>query len=259
MNTDLSSGAAVERSIHPLCALWGALAFLASLLMVVSPVRLIVLFLIIFLVIFTSRGDIAAILGPVWRAWPLIVIAFVIHAVVSSRITVDYHVSYTISTGWCQGLAVAALFAARLTLMLCTVSFLFWLHPAQRYGQALGRRLSRLPFGRARLAQVELTGTLALRFVPLVGLEAARLKMAWAARGASPLRSSWSRVCALRKLLFPLMVSALRRADHVADALAARGFDPSVARTRLRADRAGAMQLAATGLFTLVCLAVVWI
>jgi energy-coupling factor transporter transmembrane protein EcfT len=143
--------------------------------------------------------------------------------------------------------------------MLLTVALFFRLHPPQRYGQAVGGLFSRLPFGRRTLAQAELAGTLALRFVPFVSHEATRLRMALAARGESFKGGRLSRLFAARKLLFPLMVSTLRRADHVADALAVRGYDPLVVKTSLRAIPVSAMQLAATAMFTLVCLAVPWI
>ena len=129
----------------------------------------------------------------------------------------------------------------------------------QRYGQAVGRLFAHLPFGRRTLAQAELAGTLALRFVPFVGQEAARLRMALTARGEALPKTRWARILGVRKLLFPLMVSALRRADHVADALTVRGYDPSVVKTDLRAIPVSAVQLTATAMFTLVCLAVPWI
>ena len=258
-NTRLSLGRAVGRSVHPLCALWGACVFLASLLMIASPVKLIILFILFLLVCASLHANVLAISRLLLQAWPLLLITFVIHTVISSRITAVLAGHATASPDFFQGLGLAAIFAVRLGLMLLTAGILFRLHPMQRYGQAIGGLFSRLPFGRRTLAQAELAGTLALRFVPFVGQEAARLRMALTARGEALPKTRWAQILGVRKLLFPLMVSALRRADHVADALTVRGYDPSVVKTSLRAMPVSAVQLTATAMFTLVCLAVPWI
>jgi energy-coupling factor transporter transmembrane protein EcfT len=233
--------------------------FLASLLMIASPFKLIILFILFLFVCVALRANVVAISRLLLQAWPLLLITFVIHAVISSRITAGLAGQAAAPSNFFQGLGPAALFTVRLALMLLTVALLFRLHPMQRYGQAVGRLFARLPFGRRTFAQVELAGTLALRFVPFVRQEAARLRMALSARGEAVAKSRWAGILGARKLLFPLMVSALRRADHVADALTVRGYDPSVAKTSLRVVPVSAVQIAATGLFTLVCLAVPWI
>jgi energy-coupling factor transporter transmembrane protein EcfT len=246
-------------SVHPLCGLWGATIFLASLLMVASPIRIVVLFLLMVTMSVLLRADVIRIARPVLHAWPLVLIAFLMHAIVSSRTAVSYGYSGPFLAVLPHTAAMAGLLAARLALVLLTMSFLFWLHPAPRYGQAVGQLLSRLPFGRAHLAQAELTGTLALRFVPVMALEAKRLRMAWSARGMDSPRSFRTRFRAARALLFPLMVSALRRSDRAADVLTVRGFNPAIVRTRFHHERASAVQLGATVLFTLACLVVPWI
>lgn len=250
---------AMRWSVHPLCVLWGACVFLVSLLLVGSVTKLIVLFIIYLIVFVSSRMKARDMSMPVLRAWPLLLITFVLHAVISSRNVGVFTNAAEAGFPLGQGMGTAALFTARLALMLLTVAVVFRLHPAQRYGQAVGGLFSRLPFGRRTLGQAELAGTLALRFVPFVGQEAARLKMALAARGETFAGNRPARLLAMRKLLFPLMVSALRRADHVADALTVRGYDPAVIKSSLQATPVKVNQLAATGLLTLVCLAVPWI
>ena len=250
---------AMRWSVHPLCVFLGACVFLVSLLLVSSAIKLIVLFIIYLIVFISSHMNARDMSTPVLRAWPLLLMTFVLHAVISSRNVGVFTNAAGAGSALGHGLGTAALFTTRLALMLLTVTVVFRLHPAQRYGQAVGKLFSRLPFARGTLAQLELAGTLALRFVPFVGSEATRLRMALAARGETFAGNRPARWLATRKLLFPLMVSALRRADHVADALAVRGYNPEVIKTSLRATPVKMNQLAATGLFTLICLAVPWI
>jgi energy-coupling factor transport system permease protein len=227
--------------------------------MTASPAKLIILFILFLLVCVSLHANLLEFSRLLFRAWPILLITFVIHTVISSRIAGVLAGHAAASSGFAQGLGLAAVFTARLALMLLTAGILFQLHPMQRYGQAVGRLFARLPFGRRTLAQAELAGTLAMRFVPFVAQEAARLKMALVARGEVFSKSRWAGILGARRLLFPLMLSVLRRADHVADALTVRGYDPSIVKTSLRAIPLSAAQLTATAIFTLICLAVPWI
>jgi energy-coupling factor transporter transmembrane protein EcfT len=205
------------------------------------------------------RLRLARILRPVLAAWLILLVAFAVHALVSYRSAAYWAISGDVVHQVMVGLERAALFTFRLGLMLLTMSMVFALHPPQRYGQAVVRLFARMPFGRKTLAQAELTGTLAVRFVPFVGSEVARLKLALAARGQPAGVTRLQRLKSVRKLLFPLLVAALRRADHAADALAVRGYDPSVIRTSLYRLPLRSHQLVLTAIFTLLCLAVPWI
>jgi biotin transport system permease protein len=72
------------------------------------------------------------------------------------------------------------------------------------------------PFGRAGLSPrlIALAIALAIRFIPVLSVRAFQLSEAWRAR--SPRRSRWP-------LLVPVTLAALDDADHVAEALRARG------------------------------------
>lgn len=64
----------------------------------------------------------------------------------------------------------------------------------------------------------------ALRFLPLMQGEAARLRLAWNARGAALLgRGPVSRGVYATGLAVPLLAAALRRAEHLAEAIETRG------------------------------------
>jgi energy-coupling factor transporter transmembrane protein EcfT len=55
------------------------------------------------------------------------------------------------------------------------------------------------------------------------------------------------RLRVLEKQLFPLLVSAFRRADQTALALLARGYDPAIPRTQFTAIRASVRDVAVAG------------
>lgn len=79
------------------------------------------------------------------------------------------------------------------------------------------------PFERLGLlsaARVSLTLTLAIRFIPVIGQQAAAIRDAQAARGARVSAAS---------LAVPLLVRVLRQADALGEALEARGWPPLAA------------------------------
>ncbi len=83
---------------------------------------------------------------------------------------------------------------------------------------AVLRRLLR-PFGwlGVNLRAIELAAAMVIRFTPVLALKGSALTMAWRAR--SRRRAGW-------RVIVPFMVLALDDADHVAEALRARGgFD----------------------------------
>lgn len=166
------------------------------------------------------------------KAWLLFLITFAFHALLSGGNTGTsgglIHVQLNISS-----LTAATLFTLRFAIILSVGVALLQIFPAQRYGRELGRCFSGLPFGRQSIAQIELMVTLALRFVPFLKSEYSRLTMALAARGSDASRTLKNRIANHRRIVYPLMVNAMRRADSVAMALEARGFDPMIRRTSM--------------------------
>src|SRR5205085_1946043 len=81
-----------------------------------------------------------------------------------------------------------------------------------------------------------LTLELAIRFTPLLGEEAERLVLAQTARGERWGGSLARRSSQAAALMLPLLFSALRRAEGLADTLVARGFGsgPSTSAVRYR-------------------------
>lgn len=88
--------------------------------------------------------------------------------------------------------------------------------------------------------------SIALRFIPTLIEETERIKNAQASRGVDMENGTLKeKVMAILSLIVPLFVSAFDRADQLANAMEARGYDPNRQRTRyqtlqmIRADYAG--------------------
>ena len=75
--------------------------------------------------------------------------------------------------------------------------------------------------------------TIALRFVPTLSQEIAKITKAQRARGLDPTGNPLQRIRGWVPLFVPIFVSAFRRADQLATAMEARGFRSAHQRTRL--------------------------
>ena len=162
-------------------------------------------------------------------------------------------------------LSVAVATMARFSVLMLGLSlFSFTTSTTQvTHGiEHLFRPLQRVGFPAHELS---LVAVIALRFVPLLALEAERLAKAQASRGAGFGRGSGNPLTRARRmlpLLVPLFVTALRRAETLAMAMEARCYTGGQGRThlvRLRArprDAAAALlSLAWAGLLV----ATVWV
>ncbi|MGI9048768.1 MAG: energy-coupling factor transporter transmembrane component T family protein [Rubrobacteraceae bacterium] len=94
--------------------------------------------------------------------------------------------------------------------------------------------------------EVAMMVTIALRFIPTLQEEAAKIIRAQAARGAGfdeggPIRRARS----LLPVLLPLVIGAFRRADELAEAMESRGYRGGIGRTRYRELRFGLRDIAA--------------
>jgi energy-coupling factor transporter transmembrane protein EcfT len=163
------------------------------------------------------------------RGWLLFTLTFFIHWIINSQFLGtkgDSTIFYLRSSQ----VLIAMRFTLRFALIIATISALNRLHDMQRYGKAIGRLFAKSPIGRSTFAQLELAATLALRMIPFVQRQYHQLELALAARGKRT-PPYFARLHNSRRLMFPLVVESLHRADRAALALQARGYDPAVART----------------------------
>ncbi|MDR1794258.1 MAG: energy-coupling factor transporter transmembrane protein EcfT [Erysipelotrichaceae bacterium] len=82
--------------------------------------------------------------------------------------------------------------------------------------------------------------TLALRFIPTLLEETERIRKAQASRGVDLEEGSLKeKIMAIVSLIVPLFVASFQRAEDLADAMEARGYQPNRKRTRYRTLKIG--------------------
>ncbi len=118
------------------------------------------------------------------------------------------------------------------------------------------------PFSRLGLPahELALVGSVALRFMPLLGEQLESIAMAQASRGLADTRGRWQLVANARRVaqtVVPLFVDVYRRSEELALAMQARCYNGGKGRTHLIQDRlAGRDWLALTALLLLTALTV---
>tara|TARA_R110002049_G_scaffold60785_4_gene162854 strand:+ start:1252 stop:1818 length:567 start_codon:yes stop_codon:yes gene_type:complete len=134
-------------------------------------------------------------LGRIWPLWPFVVVLLVWHVITGALL---------------EGAVIAlrmvtAVALANLVTMTTSLEAMM----------GVVRRLLR-PFVRLglNLRAIELAAAMVIRFTPILADKGAALALAWRARARR--RAGW-------RVIVPFLVVALDDADHVADALRARG------------------------------------
>ena len=210
-------------SLKQYCSLVILLALAFVLLMVAGiPLRyffkglkpvLIIIFMALFVYLFFTKGGVV-----LWRLGP---------------VTIE-------SAGLYQGvfvitrLFVLIIFSLLVTLtttpLALSAGMGYFLKPLDRLG---------LP-----TEEITLIMSVALRFIPTLMEESARLMRAQISRGADFVTGSlFKRAKNLAPLIVPLFVGAFRRADDLALAMEARGYRIGAKRSRLHEDKIGLADL----------------
>lgn len=155
-----------------------------------------------------------------------------------------------VSWGWFKiysdALSQTAYIIVRLTLMviLCTVLTA----TTKPLDLTLGIEKLLKPFEKIGLPAhvIAMMISIALRFIPTLIDETNRIMNAQASRGVDMQNGTlMEKIRAILSLIVPLFVSAFDRADQLADAMEARGYDPSAKRTRYKVLKMGKVDYAA--------------
>ena len=86
--------------------------------------------------------------------------------------------------------------------------------------------------------EIAMTISLALRFIPTLLEETDRIMKAQASRGVDFQNGKFQeKIRAIISLIVPLFISALQRSEELANAMEARGYDPSAERTKYRVSK----------------------
>ncbi|MFG6117258.1 energy-coupling factor transporter transmembrane component T family protein [Halobacillus sp. MO56] len=183
--------------------------------------------------------------------WFLIVFTFILHLFVTkegevlfSIFTFDFYTG-----GLIQGLAISL----RFFLLILVTSLLTLTTTPIEITDAIEGMLGPLKKIRFPVHELALMMSISLRFIPTLMQETEKISKAQASRGVDfrtgPVKD---RIKAVVPLLVPLFVSAFKRAEELAMAMEARGYQGGEGRTKLRELRTGRLDIYAYILFFLV-------
>lgn len=134
------------------------------------------------------------------------------------------------------GLKVGSVLAARLVLLAALAALLGALTSPLELAAAIEGLLRPLSRPGLPVCRLALVIGIALRFIPELQREAARIAKAQAARGAPISGPLPTRLRRLLAVLIPLVLGALRRAERLAEALEARCYNENHPRSSLRPE-----------------------
>lgn len=169
-------------------------------------------------------------LTPVWF---LIIFTFILHLIVTKEGTVLFEIfNFKIYTGGViQGIAISI----RFFLLILITSLLTLTTTPIEITDAMEDMLHPLKKIKFPVHELALMMSISLRFIPTLLQETEKISKAQASRGLDfKTGSIKERAKAIVPLLIPLFVSAFKRAEELAMAMEARGYQGGEGRTKLR-------------------------
>ncbi|MFD2627694.1 energy-coupling factor transporter transmembrane component T family protein [Oceanobacillus kapialis] len=182
---------------------------------------------------FTSRVPIRFIMKGLTPVWFLIVFTFILHIIVTKEGTVWLEIyNFEIySGGVLQGIAISL----RFFLLILVTSLLTLTTTPIEITDAIEDMLNPLKKVKFPVHELALMMSISLRFIPTLMQETEKISKAQASRGVDFRSGSIKdRAKAVVPLLIPLFVSAFKRAEELAMAMEARGYNGGEGRTKLR-------------------------
>lgn len=156
------------------------------------------------------------------------------------------------------GLERAAFMVIRIILLITGTSFMTYTTSPVMLTDAIERLLSPLKYLKVPVHELSMMMTIALRFIPTLIDETEKLTNAQKARGADfETGNLIRRAKALIPILIPLIVSAFRRAEELADAMECRCYNGGDGRTRYKTYNFSARDFIAAVIVAAVLAAVI--
>ncbi len=209
------------------------IAFITAIFLATSFYGLAICAGVLIIAILLSRVPI----GKVFRA--IRGILFIV--VFTSVLNVFFYRGETVYWSWKflsvtrEGLIFSAFLVCRLVLLVTCSSMLTYTTSPVELTDGIESLLTPLKWVRFPVHELALIMSIALRFIPILMDETERIKNAQKARGANfesggPVK----RIRAIVPVLIPLLLSALRRAEELGDAMDARCYSGGRKRTKFK-------------------------
>ncbi|NWO14583.1 transporter [Virgibacillus dokdonensis] len=181
----------------------------------------------------TSRVPLRFVLKGLMPVWFLIIFTFLLHVIITKEGDVVFEIFtfQVYSGGLIQGFAISM----RFFLLILVTSLLTLTTTPIEITDAIESMLQPLKKVKFPVHELALMMSISLRFIPTLLQETDKISKAQASRGVDFRTGKLKdRIQAVVPLLVPLFVSAFKRAEELAMAMEARGYQGGEGRTKLR-------------------------
>lgn len=185
------------------------------------------------LTLLTSRVPVRFVLKGLTPIWFLIVFTFILHIFVTKEGTLLVEIlGLKVYTG---GIAQGIAISMRFFLLILVTSMLTLTTTPMEITDAIEEMFHPLKKLKFPIHELALMMSISLRFIPTLMQETDKISKAQASRGVDFRTGSIKeRIRAIVPLLIPLFVSAFKRAEELAMAMEARGYNGGEGRSKLR-------------------------
>ncbi|WP_058305703.1 energy-coupling factor transporter transmembrane component T family protein [Gracilibacillus massiliensis] len=185
------------------------------------------------MLILLSKISMPYILKGITPVWFLIIFTFILHLFITKEGPVLLEISNfkVYEGGVIQGLTISL----RFLLLVLVTSLLTLTTSPMEITDAIEELFAPLKKIKVPVHELALMMSISLRFIPTLLEETEKISKAQASRGVDFRTGTMKdRMYAIVPLLVPLFISAFKRAEELAMAMEARGYNGSEGRTKLR-------------------------
>lgn len=240
MMSDITFGQFIDTNsvlhkLDPRTKLLSLIAFIVFIFVAGNFISLGLLAVLLFACIFTSKIPLKMYLKNLKAILPIIIITALLNVFYTDggEVLIDWWI-FTVTTG---GVYRAIFMAVRIILLILSSAVLSYsTSPTSLTGaiESLLKPLKLIGLGNA-VHTMAMTMTIALRFIPTLIEETEKIMNAQKARGANlDSGNILKRVKALLPILIPLLISSVRRAYELAEAMECRCYNGGEGRTKYR-------------------------
>ncbi len=210
------------------------IAYVVSLFLVQRMLGFVLAGALLLLVVLLSRIPLKTVLKGVRPLLFIIAFTAVFNIIYGTGAPIFSGVSWLQWLTW-GGVRKAVFMAVRIVLLVIGTSFLTYTTSPIMLTGAMESLLSPLKLFKAPVHELSMMMTIALRFIPTLVDETDKIINAQKARGADfETGNLLRRAAALVPILVPLMISAFRRAEELADAMECRCYHGGNDRTKYK-------------------------
>ncbi len=219
--------------LDPRIKIVGLVALLVCIFQPFNWVCYAFLVAVILTLLLISRVRISSVFKSLKPMWFMLVLILILNVILIRDGAVLFTIfNYPIYT---QSLLQTLQIAIRLTLMIAITTMLTSTTKTLDLTYAIEFYLSPLKVIKFPAHEIAMTISIALRFIPTLLEETEKIMKAQASRGVDLQGGSIKeKITGIIALIIPLFVSSFQRSEELANAMEARGYNPSGKRTRYR-------------------------